>query len=295
MTLIEFLNDIYTRVCRSEKDDLLITVERDLNDDKWSVYFASRLIDMASYGTYKTNIDGTCINQPNPFALSFSGTLIDTLKMLNDDADKPHIESHVKFVDDYVYDPSHNKKGKHFGISVDMKDKKVGVSTRMFHNCHGSSFACIVKGVQDRIVPRFSSVDFSVKFSSEEVKKIVKHLDEKTIIDFETWPKHENVIYFRRNSKGKLFLEVRDVHHSYSVHTDHDIEEDLLYIPIRIRIHQFIYILKTCLKNNRGVIIAGKVFSTEDQTSYLKMIDEDDFARYEYLIPYLDKGINSDC
>ena len=263
----------------------LITVERDQNNDNLFVFF--RLHGhLFVYGTYKTTMDDQNSNTPNPFILSFAPTLVDSLKLLKDEADKPHIETHVKLVDDYVYDrknpPLDKRKadGKHFGISVETKYKESGVSSREFHKCGKGYRYFAYINVRDHI-SKFSTVDFSVNFNSNEVKNIVEHFDESSIVKYRA-----NLIYFRRNSKGKLFLEVRDIHHSYSVHTDYDIGENTLYIPIRIRIREFIFILKLCSEKNKGVVIEGKGFSTEPHDSYLKMIDEDDFARYEYWFPY---------
>ena len=307
MTLIEFLNDIYLRVCSAglDRDDFFITVGRDPSDDNLFVYFPGRWSAAGSYGKYKTNTDFTSgINITFPFVLFFSPSLVDSLNQLNDEADKPHIKSHVKFIDDYVpsfgqFGKKYDNEKKQFGISVETLNEDSGVSSRTFHRLPPTNFG-LVKDVQERILPKFSSVDFSVNFSSVEVKDIVNHLYNDSVLDYLptmfSCRGYSNVIYFRRNSSGKLFLEARDLKHSYSVHTDHDIDEDKLYIPIRIRIREFLIFLNTCSENNRGVTIVGKVFSDDFESSsssrcFLKVIDEDDFARYEYLIPYYDEGL----
>jgi hypothetical protein len=294
MTFFEFLYDIYIRVHKvpfiERMSATLITVERDQNNDNLFIFFRLYQPKIFVYGVYKKSFDITDFDIPNPLILSYSPTLVDSLKQLKDEADNPHIETHIKLVDDYVCDSKPYLSGdrKKFGISIDTKHTNSRVSSREFHSCGKGSRYFAYVNVQDHI-SKFSTVDFSVNFNSNEVKKIVGHFDEGSIVKDRTshiYKDRANLIYFRRNSKGKLFLEARDIHHSYSVHTDHDIGENTLYIPIRIRIREFIFILKLCSEKNNGVVIDGKGYSTEHHDSYLKIIDEDDFSRYEYWFPY---------
>ena len=321
MTLIEFLNDIYRKVRRSNTttlEDFILNVERDPIDEKIYIYFASRARKVTYFGKYKTNLTGTSINIPYPFSLNFNHTIVDTLKVINAETSIPHIEHTAKFVDDFVYDMDKcgrkltNKEGKiiydegkkfedgrdvtdndkKFGIRIETKNKKSGVSTSEFHKCFTSGIF-LVKDVLDK-VPYFNSVDFSTNFSSGDVKKIIKHFDKKSILDTRnTSPIYgDNIIYFRRNSEGKLFLEATDLQHSYSVHTNCNIEEDLLYIPIRIRMRDFLFVLKVCYENKGGVTIGGKTYLTRPDKphSFLNMTYEDDFVRFEYWIQYYSNG-----
>ena len=286
MTFFEFLYDVYIRACNVQlEDDQRITVERDLNNENLFVFKEGFRRDYYVYGVYKT-VPDTGIDCPSCFVLPYHDGLISSLHQLIDEKE----ESHVRLVDDHVYDCTPNIKpdinGKHFGIEIVTNCSSTVTTTTQFYNCYcnGSGYFNITyKNMRD-LISSFSSVDFSVKFSSDEVKNIVKHFNKDSIVQ-----NGKNSVFFRRCSNGKLYLECCDGQHSYSVHTDCDIEEDILYIPLYIRIREFISVLKTC--SGRGLIFEGKGFSNDSLDAYLKVIDEDDFARYEYWFPFIPNSL----
>ena len=302
MTLIEFLNDIHTKIVRPDiNDDFFVTVERDLGDDTLSISFSGYQRDFFVYGKYKTIPDFIdAIPKSNCFIFSFTQALYESLKLFEDDADDPNVETHVKFVSNYVHDwqkrspIKSDRDRRYFGISMESNNKDESrVSTRMFHNFMKGSpkhFAYRSnRGMSEKALG-----SFSINFSSDEVKEIVNHFNVSSLVCQKTFPDvkgFNNVIFFRRNSKGKIFLDARDGLFAYSVHTDLDIDELELYIPIRIRIRSFIFILNLCSDNNLGVVIKGSGFPS-GIPAYLKMIYEDDFARFEYLLPYRQAGLN---
>jgi len=153
-----------------------------------------------------------------------------------------------------------------------------------FHNLPSDIF-CV--NVGDHI-SNFSSVEFSINFSVDEVKDIADYLNKKSIIDLKLGyhQSKSNLIYFRRSSKGRIFLDVRDHRYSYSVETDIKIDEELLHIPVRVKVREFVHVLKMCSESSRSIVIEGKGFAN-DQNSFVKMIDDADFARFEYFMPYV--------
>jgi hypothetical protein len=259
MNFFEFLNDVHLRASKLPIIDFydpnFVTFELNKNKDGLSVSSMSPLKDVFVHGVYKTRPPHTKFKMPDQFCLT---------------------------MDDSYFESLHD-------IDLVEKDGKIGIihcqteSSNTFHKLPADVF-CI--NLRDHI-SNFSPADFSVKFDADEVKQIVQQFDIKSIVDQKLGyhQSKSNLLYFRRNSKGKIFLEVCDHQHSHSVHTDHSVDEETLHFPIRVKIRDFIYILKICSKNNRPITIDGKGFSTESQDSWLKLTDEDSLARYEYWLP----------